>query len=262
MQIELCDWEQNGYHDSYFYSAVFDTETGVISSVETGATAYAGGMESIPHTDDESILHKAYEALEVSIRKSLLSKNTSRHTSPDVDDLDYCIRHKSAMVTTKKVKCAKREKEDCRKCSGTGHWQNPRKESDKRSCFSCDGRGYFTKTVKGDDGKNVWVRLDEGTEIIPTEHKAYGKFYDNGYNKPNRENTTVTGLLDGEVVTVKLANLKLAGEEPTEEMYRKAAHRLATEGQFQSVCTAKCAWLSKHYAPCPDSFMAQEPLDV
>ena len=31
--------------------------------------------------------------------------------------------------------------EPCSKCSGTGFWQNPYDDGDRRQCFSCDGTG-------------------------------------------------------------------------------------------------------------------------
>jgi len=43
MKYYVCNWEDNGYHDSYFYGACWDTETKSIVTHGEGATAYAGG---------------------------------------------------------------------------------------------------------------------------------------------------------------------------------------------------------------------------
>lgn len=42
----FCEWEENGYHDSYFYEGVWNTVTREIESIEVGSTAYAGGCGS------------------------------------------------------------------------------------------------------------------------------------------------------------------------------------------------------------------------
>lgn len=247
---KLCDWEQNGYHDSYFKAAMYDSTADKIVGVETGATAYAGGRGLPEPAPEGETLVKAYKCLERHIRGVLFQQALRKHSEPD--DLQVGM----ILETTGKVKCAKRSREDCRKCNGTGHWVNPNRPTDKRKCFSCHGKGYRAETIKGE-----WVRLDASTPIIVDDWKAYGKFYANGYNRPGRSNTTVTGhLADGTVVTVKLEKLQVAGEPPVESMFRAKAHELACEGQFQAATGMKCAWLTTHFAPCPEVFRNAEPL--
>lgn len=41
----LCDWEENGYHDSYFQVALWNEATQAVERVEYGATAYGGGWD-------------------------------------------------------------------------------------------------------------------------------------------------------------------------------------------------------------------------
>lgn len=43
MKHKLISWEQNGYHDSYFYMIYWDSDLGEVAQVETGSTAYGGG---------------------------------------------------------------------------------------------------------------------------------------------------------------------------------------------------------------------------
>lgn len=252
MLFKLVEWEQNGYHDSYFKAALFDAANNTIVGVETGATAYGGGRGLPEPAPSGSVLLSAYVALENHIRVRLYQGALTRHSEPDHDDLHVGM----ILETTAKVKCAKRIKEECHKCSGSGHWVNPRNPDDKRKCFACDGKGTHTsKAIKGE-----WIRLDKHTPMIVDDWKAYGQFYANGYNQPNRSNTTVTGhLADGTPVTVKLEKLKVAGEPPTEAMFRKKAHALACEGHFQDATGIKCAWLTHHFAPCPDEFRDREP---
>jgi hypothetical protein len=49
---EVGTYEHNGYHDSYFYSIIFDVATGKFGAVETGSTAYSGGCKVPAATTD------------------------------------------------------------------------------------------------------------------------------------------------------------------------------------------------------------------
>lgn len=53
--MQWGDWEENGYHDSYFYDAAWHVEAGKAIAIQTGATAYGGGVtvEYAPWTDSE-----------------------------------------------------------------------------------------------------------------------------------------------------------------------------------------------------------------
>jgi hypothetical protein len=255
MKIQLCHWEQNGYSDSDFYTAWYDSETDTIHADCVWTTR--GVMTGDP-TDkvgvrvnaDDPILVKAYEYLEKYIRGALVADYTRRHMEPDVEDL----RVGMTCEVTRKVKCANRA-DKCPKCNGTGHWVNPKNSADKRECFGCKGRGA--------NKSGGWLQIPAGTVVIVDSWESFGKFYRNGYNRPNRGNTTVSGkLVNGTVVTVKLENLKQAGEAPKEADFREKAHALACAGQFQAATGVKCAWLSEHYAPCPQSFKNQIPLEV
>lgn len=261
-QVNLCEWERNEYHDSYFYAAVYDTDTNEIKGVQTGATAYAGGI-SIPTTNDESIILNAYIALENHIRKALFEEAVARFTEPDVND----IEPGTVLLTTEPCKSQAKElkKDECRKCNGTGKWINPNKKSDVRDCFACSGIGHHSKLVKvlDDNGKSIWNRIKVGTEVIVTDKRSFGSFYRKGYNKPDRDNTMVTGkLVDGTIVNVALKKCRVSGELPIEEDFREKAHELACNGQFQSATEVRCAWLSVHHAPCPEVFKSMEPQPV
>lgn len=58
MKHALCSWEDNGYHDSYFYQAVWNDETNQVESHMEGATAFAGG-HSYPAITDSDMLMQA-----------------------------------------------------------------------------------------------------------------------------------------------------------------------------------------------------------
>ena len=59
MEFTLTDWEQNGYHDSYFYVSVWNTETRTLRAMEYGSTAYGGGAETPPVISDPAVLQDA-----------------------------------------------------------------------------------------------------------------------------------------------------------------------------------------------------------
>lgn len=68
---KLCDWEDNGYHDSYFYAAVWNDETNAVESIETGSTAYYGGCSAGEPVKDIDIVLKAVEWLKQYIYKAI-----------------------------------------------------------------------------------------------------------------------------------------------------------------------------------------------
>lgn len=71
MMHKLCSWEDNGYHDSYFYEAVWNDETCQVEGVQTGSTAYAGGIGGYPAIKDENMLMQAITWLSEHIYKRI-----------------------------------------------------------------------------------------------------------------------------------------------------------------------------------------------
>lgn len=251
---KLCDWEQNGYHDSYFQAALYDSDKDQIVGVETGATAYAGGRGLPEPAPEGEMLVRAYQALERHIRGALLRQATQRQETPEPGDLTRGCK----LVLTKPHRTSKRAETQCSKCEGTGAWVNPRNQLDRRNCYACQGTGKRQEKVKG---KGSTFVIPEGSVIVVESWKAHGKFYANGYNEPRRYNTSVYGKLeDGTVVTVSLDKCRMYGYTPIESDFRVKAHKLACEGQFQAATGKRCAWLSNHFAPCPDEFREAEPL--
>ena len=48
MKHTLCEWEENGYHDSDFFAAVWDDETERVESMLLGSTRFGGGTPAPP----------------------------------------------------------------------------------------------------------------------------------------------------------------------------------------------------------------------
>ena len=249
MKIELCHWEINGYSDSDWHTAIFDTETQTFSAPLVGSTRFGGGFQRAGEkvAPNHPGILQAYKALEEFILNALYDVNKVVHNSPEPDHL-Y-----EGLVLEVNVACKfqAKEHEPCKKCNGTGKWINPKNHTDIRDCFTCSGKGYHEKKKE----KIEWVYVPVGTHVVVKNWRSFGKFYSNGYNHPDRSNTTVYGVdKDGNHIQVGLKNCKLVGEVPEKESFREKAHKLACDGQFQSATGTRCAWLTEHYAPCPEEF--------
>lgn len=110
--------------------------------------------------------------------------------------------------TNRAIRCQKREQETCNRCQD-GFWVNPKDNLDKRTCFSCHGAGLILKNKVKQDNKILWDHMEQGTEGKVISWNSYGKFYSRGYNRPNRNNTTVMVRFQDKLLSVSLAALEL-----------------------------------------------------
>lgn len=256
----LNEWEQNGYHDSYFYASYYDSEKNEIHATQYGTTACAApttigigknGVSSVS-VNGESLVLPTLEAIE-SARKVLAQFYFDNATArdkrivdePDVADLFVGL----SLVTTSEIKNQVKIKEDCRKCNGSGKWVNPRNSADKRDCFTCKGTGKFSiGTSKNEAGKIQYNKITAGTEGTVVEWRSFGKFYANGYNKPDRSNTTVTlKRADGSLFNASLGKCKCARDYTLPSVLREKANEASYRYSFQDATGVRCAWLSTDY---------------
>lgn len=78
---------------------------------------------------------------------------------------------------------------------------------------------------------------------------AFGTFYRNGYNKPNRENTRVgIRFADGRVVFTKMANVRLDREPMADAELRSRAENIAEDCNFKAAVSNFGGWLSCNWA--------------
>ena len=154
-----------------------------------------------------------------------------------------------SLVTTSEIKNQVKIKEDCRKCNGSGKWVNPRNSADKRDCFTCKGTGKFSiGTSKNEAGKIQYNKITAGTEGTVVEWRSFGKFYANGYNKPDRSNTTVTlKRADGSLFNASLGKCKCARDYTLPSVLREKANEASYRYSFQDATGVRCAWLSTDY---------------
>lgn len=233
---KLDEWEHNGRDDSDWYAVVYDDETDKLQRVQTGTTRFADALHMGPPMLDPTpeILVKARAALVIIIFGQLKLFEESKVMQPGPADIGPGVR----LRFSEDHRCMAKEKVSapCEKCAGTGHWTNPRNESDKRDCFGCKGQGEIVTSFtrkKTDDGKQEWIAIKKGEAGVVMFAKSWGTFYRNGYSHPDRHNTTVTIKLDdGREVRTPLSKLRLDQEIDSDEKLKKLAETYAEWGRF------------------------------
>lgn len=241
----LAEYERNGYHDSDFYAICYNTETCKIETIEVGSTRYAGGRgtgDMLAPTLE--IIETARQVHEDNLFGMLTHFDKAATLEPDDVAVGDRVRLTTAHKNMLKVQ------EPCRKCNGSGHWQNPRNEKDLRACFTCNGAGSLKSREKVKDaaGKCQYDRFEAGLSGVVLDCNAYGTFYDNGYNKRGRHNRTVKFRTDaGKMVTAPLAKLQMDRDLTLPSVLRAEAKKLSFQYGFgqgpgftwYSTCQAK-----------------------
>jgi len=201
MEYRICDWEDNGYNDSYFYVGIWDTEKHEIRSVMYGSTAFGGGtpLNTWPMLKDAdpAIKQEFKEWYVKTVSKQCFDANDANRNEPK------SIGLREDVIIIRDVKKMKPDK----------------------------------KTIpSGTRGRVFWIA-------------SYGKFYAKGYNKPNRNNTSIgIETNDGERLFIPLNSVSLDKEiEPIEEIENRikmtVEQKIATVGPL----TGCRSWLSGEY---------------
>lgn len=256
----LTDWEINGYSDSDFMCSYFDEEQNLIGYHCYGSTRFpspsgivinADGSTSVEVFHDllwmptPTIVEKARLVLEDNIFHVLTANDKRKVDEPDVNDLHEGL----LVVLNSDVKNQVRAQDPCQKCESTGKWTNPKFPADKRDCFACKGTGYHKgDKLKTDSGKLVWDIIAVGTAGKVIGWTSFGRFYANGYNHPDRHNTTVqVKTADKKVFRSSLKNLSLScGYQPPSDL-RTRAKEMSFSYNFSSGYP-KHAWDSRNFA--------------
>ena len=247
MKYQICEWEDNGYHDSYFYGVLFDDATGQMSKISLGATAYACGP--IPEWQDAK-----RATTEIAERCRLLLADyifTSIREAEYVDVLTPSDANPGE--TLRLLEDHKRQLKapvPCEKCCGKGFWENPRNATDRRPCFFCEGKGTVAKgdPLKDAGGKILRETILAGIILTVIKVTAFGQFYAKGYNKPDRSNRSVTGRTDaGAIVNIPLEKLRCAREPMSDPELRERASDLSHHHAYGAMFGCR-AWLSANYA--------------
>jgi hypothetical protein len=212
--FKMCDWEHNGHDDSDWYAVVYDDEKDTLDRVCTGTTRAANALHIGPVMEKPTpeIIERAKKANLRQQLPLLMMKERDRVEKP------FPFEPGSKVRLLADCRVMKKRVIPCDKCSGSGNWINPRNAADKRKCFACKGTGSHPGERVKVDGHQEWINLKEGMTGEVVDSAAWGTFYRNGYNKPNRYNTRVQlRMSTGEILWVAGGNLRLDCEMKTEE---------------------------------------------
>jgi len=213
----------------------------------------------------EEILLKAEACLSKIIYEGLSMRDKLEVLKPDQLEEGVMVR----ILEDYSIRIKAHDTIDCKKCNGSGKWANPNNLQDIRNCFNCHGSGHkltnfrplrrcskckheFAPFITEDEkltGKKLntscpnckasknSVRIIRKVIKVNTvgtalSSKAYGTFYANGYNKPNRFNTTVKVKFEEETVFIPLEKLRLAQELKTEDELKQLAKARARKRNF------------------------------
>ncbi len=235
-----AEWEHNGRDDSDWYVVAYDVVEDRLCRIETGSTRYAHALRLvIPGlvSMTPEMAPKARAAL-VRMRYSWMRHaETVRVMEPAISTLKPGVR----VRLTEAHRCAKKTatttEEPCWKGCTNGQWVNPRNPKDRRPCFACKGTGKVAKVTREKvrveetttitRGKNkgqtkvktslAWEEIEAGSCGVAKAQSTFGTFYRNGYQEPDRSNTTIYMVLDdGREVQVPAKKLRLDCEPPSD----------------------------------------------
>ena len=282
----LCDWEINGYNDSDFMLMYYDDVTNELKSFEYDTTRFAGCMcrseNALPTPPQGSssyhlhaqleyntveagkegkyvvkeqgewllmptleVVERARKVLEERAFQALTQVDKVMRDEPTPSDLHDGMK----LYLKERVRNQVSLTERCTKCNGTGKWTNPRNPEDKRDCFACKGQGtHKVGKAKGEDGKLKYETIEAGSVGEVVSFGSFGTFYRNGYNQPNRGNTSVVlRREDGTLFRASLEKCRMARDYATPESLRAKAVELSYNYHWPGASGARCAWLTHNF---------------
>jgi len=250
---KLDEWESNGYDDSDWYAVVYNSEADKLERVLTGTTRGVMTSGPVMEKPTEDVFTKA-EACLAKIIFSML-KHTDEHDT--LEPNEFPVGVEVSLLEDYDVREKTHDKNDCTKCEGTGKWVNPNKKEDVRECFGCKGAGKVERNlryvricqkceaefapIKGEPkvcicgSKKNRVKTKRyiagavGTALM---QRSFGTFYRNGYNKPNRTNTSVLVKFADSENLIPASKLRLARQLLTDTELEKKANELAKHRNF------------------------------
>ena len=171
----LTDWEINGYDDSDFMCSYYDSVKNTVEFHCYGSTRFpsstiigwTGDVSSVV-VNGMNLVKPTAEIVEAArkvLAGMIAAKLTATAAAPGVASIKPGVK----VQLTRGCKMRATTSTVCDKCTGSGHWVNPRNASDKRACFACNGNGSKETKAAG------WVKLEAGktgTVVSSSEYRG------------------------------------------------------------------------------------------
>lgn len=247
-KIKLLDWEENGHHDSYFYLAVWNPETGAPEKVLTGSTAF----HSVEKSEEYAVpTPETAEQARVWLAETIFSQIRSAEARDIAAPNTVTVGERVALGTLHRSMVRLQISKLCAACGGGGKWVHPRNSADRRPCFACKGAGAVQ--AAGDpvkiDGKQQWERFEPGTAGTVTWVGSFRTMPTKGYNKPDRETlSTRIRFDDGRSAGIPLKKLRLDQEPTPDRVLRQRAEELSRGMNFMPLLTTYQGWATHNWA--------------
>lgn len=199
MLIHLYESENNGYHDSDFFSHALNTETIEIEKILIGTTRGAGC--SAHHFQCCFICNNIERVKDLSPYQDLIEqakdKAHARQVAKMLENPRSSNLHKGIKVQLKdNVRNKNCTFETCPKCNGSGDWTNPNRSHDVRDCFACKALGVII--TKG-TGMTTFPALTNGV-VLGKQTSTFGY---------HRKETIIIKTDSGQLVRTEVERLRM-----------------------------------------------------
>jgi len=239
----LSEWEINGYNDSDFECAVWDTEQNEVRCILLGSTRFAGSYSG-EHIVRDNLPQDVVEAARIWLRDVYLGRLKAMDAFDRDHPDDIEVNDRVVLTKGKRGHAYTRVQDDCPKCDGSGKWVNPHNDQDVRECFACSGSGSQDRFEKVTvDGKVQWDQFEEGITGTVLWVGTFRQIYDRGYNKRGRNTLSVRVVTDdGRMFTTELSNLRLERDYTSHQELLDRAEWFSYTGKFGAVLNSRYAW--------------------
>lgn len=193
------EWEHNGYDDSDFYRAMYDPNTGELRKVETWTTRFACHAP-LPYVVPEDWTGGWVPYIPPSKVPESIWQRAEQALAETIYQLIRSAEHRAIL-----------QPQDAK-------------------------RGDVLRLTEAHNSRKTKQVLPAGTQIRVNDCSAFGTFYRNGYNHPNRENRSIVGTVLGHpetLVRVPLSKCRLDREPESDESLRQRANELARNRRFE-----------------------------
>ena len=180
MKCLLSRYEDNGYHDSYFYAVIWDSVKKTISDVMEGSTAFYGGNSTV----DAVPLYACPDKVKASFRAWACRRSAELILEAELSDINEpkSVSIGDKLITTRNV-CRKKEAVIEKGTSGEVFWSGTF-GTFYRNGYNHPNRYNIRVGLKLENGDKVFVALnacgrDKKPESLVSIHRTMKRRYDN-----------------------------------------------------------------------------------